>query len=207
MSLLEKQDVERGSRRTAEGTTRRSRRRLRRALRDQDRISASLAELHAMDDVLAAARTLLAAGWMQNAWFTYVGASGESVEVVACTPRAARRLASQEVTAACLVGAIVHAGGGPSEARSQLVQRTCDLAWHTLFRSASERVRWYPSSLERAAHLLDLIYWNDRPGRTADEVIGLVDGARRQLGAEVERTRSQQESASRLVAAAAAGRA
>src|SRR4051812_41214130 len=103
------------------GRARRERRRLRRALRAQDWVSARLAELFKIDALLEEAVRVVERGWMQHAWFTYVDTSGKRVAVTVCTPRVARKLASQQVTAACLVGAIVEAGGGPSQARGQLV--------------------------------------------------------------------------------------
>ncbi|GAB7004343.1 hypothetical protein JCM18899A_18160 [Nocardioides sp. AN3] len=184
------------------GQTWRARWRLRRALRAQDRVSATLAELFAMDGVLAEARRLVEQGWMQHGWFTYVGPSGEHVAVTACTPRAARRLASHEVTGACLVGAIVHAGGGPSQARSQLVQRTLDVTWHALFRTRDDYIRWCPPALERAGHMIDLVYWNDHTDRRRDDVVGLLDRARDLLGGEVERSRARQQDVGQRVAVA-----
>jgi hypothetical protein len=39
------------------------------------------------------------------------------------------------VVGACLVGAIIHAGGGLPQLRTQVVQRAMDLTWHTLFKT------------------------------------------------------------------------
>src|SRR5215212_6363924 len=86
-----------------------------------------------------------------------------------CTPRIRRTLSSEEVVSTCLVGAIVHASGGLSEAYTQLVQRTIDLTWHACFRGAHGPVRWCPPPIERAGHTMDLVRWNDR-GRTSHDV-------------------------------------
>ena len=110
--------------------SRRDERRRRRALREHDRLSSRLAELHRVDDLLTGATHMVEHGWLQHGWFSFIDPQGERRIVVGCTPRIARRVAPEQVISACLVGAIVHAGGGPSEARSQLVQRTIDLTWH-----------------------------------------------------------------------------
>lgn len=172
--------------------TRRARRRLRRTLRSQDQVAATLAELFRIDEVLAEARAGIERGWLQHGWFTYATPSGASITVTVCTPWAVRKAESRQVTATCLVGAIVQAGGGPSRARSQLVQRTLDLTWHTLFRGDREQVRWCPSSPERAGHMIDLVSWNDHSGRTAADVLHLLDETRDRLHAEVERARDRQ---------------
>jgi hypothetical protein len=101
------------------------------------------------------------------------------------------RISSDRVVSACLVGAIVYAGGGPSEARSQLVQRSIDLTWHASFRGLHESVRWCPSPIERAGHLIDLVRWNDEPGRSSHQVSELLDRARTVGTAEAERSRAR----------------
>jgi hypothetical protein len=167
---------------------RRERRRLRRALREQDRISAKLAELHRIDTLLDDATQVVEHGWLQHGWFTYVDRSGERRTVVGCTPRMARTLDPDQVVSACLIGAIVQAGGGPTQARSQLVQRSIDLTWHAAFRGAREPVRWCPSPVERAGHLMDLVRWNDHPRRTSHQAVAMLQRARDVARAETERT-------------------
>jgi hypothetical protein len=178
----------------ASGHLRRSdRKRLRRALRDQDRRSAKLAELHRIDALLAEATHLVEKGWMQHGWFAYVAPSGERRIVTGCTPRITRTVSPDQVVSACLVGAIVNAGGGPSQVRSQLVQRTIDLTWHASFRGAHEPVRWCPSPVERAGHVMDLVRWNDRPERTSHEVAAVLERTRFLAQAEAERTQQRQQ--------------
>lgn len=187
MSLLAERLVPQTSRQD-----RRERRRLRRQLREQDRRSAKLAELYRIEALLAEAAHVVERGWMQHGWFAYRDPAGVRVVVTGCTPRIARKVAPEQVIATCLVGAIVHAGGGPSEAGSQLVQRSIDLAWHASYRGASERIRWCPSPGERAGHVMDLVRWNDRQGRTSHDVTALLGRARDLARAEVERTRAGQ---------------
>jgi hypothetical protein len=162
-------------------------------LRDQDRLSAKLAELHRIDGLLAQAAHFIEKGWMQHGWFAYVHPSGERRVVIGCSPRTTRSLSPEQVISACLVGAIVQAGGGPSEARSQLVQRSIDLTWHASFRGLQEPVRWSPSPVERAGHVMDLVRWNDRPGRTSGEVAALLDRARCVAAAETERSMTHRD--------------
>jgi hypothetical protein len=199
MSLLN-DDVRQGSRRDGH-----ARRRLRRALRAQDRVSARLAELFWIDEVLADAAGVVGRGWLQHGWFTYVDPAGRAVTVTACSPRTARRLAAQDVTGACLVGAIIHAAGGPPRARSQLVQRSIELVWHASFRRPREPIGWCRSSQERAGHAIDLVYWNDSPGRTVDDVVGALAGARDLLRGEVDRARSRKRSIGEVVAGRTVG--
>jgi hypothetical protein len=172
------------------GHGRRDRKRLQRALRDQDRISARLAELHSIAALLADAIELAQVGWIQHGWFAYADPSGKRRVVTAWTPRAGRAVASEPVVAACLVGAIVQAGGGPSHARSQLVERTIDLTWHASFRRPDDPVRWCPSPAERAWHVMDLVSWNDLPGRSSAEVVELLERSRSLAHTEAERHRA-----------------
>ena len=171
---------------------RRERRRRRRALAAQDHLSARLAELFRIDALLTEASQVVERGWTQHAWYRYVEPSGASVSVTVCTPRVARRMSENGVAAACLVGAIVHAGGGPTQARGQLVQRTLDLTWHASFRGLDEPVRLSPSSFERLGRAIDLVRWNDRPERTVDDVTALLSRARGVTQAEVQRTKAEQ---------------
>jgi hypothetical protein len=152
--------------------TRAERRRLARC----DAVSARLAELHAIRNLLSDATDVVEVGWVQDAWFA-VG-----------TPGGERRLGAHEVrhvyeypvTGACLAGSIVFAAGGPEQARSQLVQRTLDLTWHALRDDLEPPAVLCPSPPVRAMRLLDLTRWNDAPGRTSEDVVELL-GATSQL--------------------------
>jgi hypothetical protein len=148
-----------------------------------DSKSARLAELHAMGPLLERAADVVAAGWVQAAWFTVAsGGGGRHV-----TAYELRRAANRRVVGACLVGSVVHAGGGPPSVKSQLVRRTLDLTWHALHGSPGEPVRWCPGPDVRMLRVLDLTSWNDAPGRTQGEVVGLLVAARDLV--DVERSR------------------
>ena len=96
------------------------------------------------------------------------------------------------VTGACLVGAVVQAAGGPATVRSQLVQRTLDLAWHALREDPDRPVEWCPGPRIRMMRVLELTYWNDAAGRTQDEVVDLLLAARRTADVQREMCRAEQ---------------
>lgn len=161
----------------------------RRRLQRQDRLSAQLAELHAIDVLLDRAATVVGTGWVQGAWFTVATSGGP------------RRVAAHDlpvlgrgpVTGACLVGSVVEAAGGPATVRSQLVQRTLDVLGHTLREDPQRRVQWCPGPRMRMLGVLELTHWNDAPGRTQQEVVGLLEATRRTV--EAQRDRCQVERA------------
>ena len=149
-------------------------RRERRRLAEQDRRLSHLAELHRIRAVLAEAVTLVSKGWVQHGWFSTADPSGQQRVVSAHTASA---MSGQPVSGACLVGAIVHAGGGPDAVHTQLVQRTLDLTWHTLYEDPHEPVRWCPAPATRMAHVRDLTKWNDKPKRSLTQVTQLLHEA------------------------------
>jgi hypothetical protein len=166
----------------------RARRRARRRLAEQDRLGAQLAELIQIRDLVAAAREVVAAGWVKDAWFVSHDVEGRPHTL---DFMAARRMGHVPVDRACLVGAILHAGGGVASADTQLVQRTFDLTWHTIYRSAADPVRWCPAPPIRAQQLLDLVQWNDRPSRTGADVETLLHSVEQAAMREVDRGRRQ----------------
>jgi hypothetical protein len=170
----------------APGRGRAARQELRR-LRDRDHRSARLAELHGLRAMMLVARDLVRAGWLQNAWAAYPAADGGTRLVVS-----SRDLAPglDGPVGLCLVGALVSAGGGPAAAREQPVQRALDLTWHALHGDPAAPVRWCPSPRERAAHVRDLTRWNDAAGRTAADVVALLDSAEQHAALEISRYRA-----------------
>jgi hypothetical protein len=144
-------------------------------LAEQDRRAARLAELHFIGALAGDAAAVVGAGWTQATYFA--AADGRAVDPL----RAGRR---DPFDRACLVGAIVHAAGGPATVASQLVQRTLDLTWHTLYRGADRPVQWCPAPPVRAGHVRDLTGWNDTPGRTRADVLDLLHATRAAAEAE-----------------------
>jgi hypothetical protein len=161
----------------------RARRRARRRLAELDALGARLAELSRIRDLAEAAREVVAAGWVKDAWYVSHDAQGRPHSV---TLMQARRKDHAPVDRACLVGAILHAGGGVASADTQLVQRTLDLTWHTVHRGADEPVRWCPAPPVRAQHLRDLVRWNDREHRTRADVEALLQSVGRAATRELD---------------------
>lgn len=158
------------ARRSQWGQRRAERRRLTR----HDALSRRLAELHAIRALLGQAADLVGSGWSQGAWFTVATSSGRR----AVSAYDVHLIMDQPVIGACLVGSVVQAAGGPATVRSQLVQRTLDLTWHTLRADASQPVRWCPGPQVRMLQLRELTRFNDAPGRTRGEVVELLEAAR-----------------------------
>ncbi|MDX6301389.1 MAG: hypothetical protein QOF53_2603 [Nocardioidaceae bacterium] len=172
-----------GSPAAARGLPRHERRRLVR----QDRIAAHLAELHHIELLLAEAATVVSAGWVQHGWFA-VADERHGTRVLSAHDLDA--LETRPVTGACLVGAVVHAAGGPPSVQTQLVQRALDLTWHTLHEDSHRPVHWCPAPPVRDAHVRDLTRWNDHPKRTADQVATLLEDTARSAAAQATGARA-----------------
>ena len=168
--------------------SRRERRAERRRLRHLDALSARLAELHAIRDLLEQAASVVDAGWVKGAWFTVATATGDR----AVTAHDLDLVVDRSVTGACLVGGVVQAAGGPATVRSQLVQRTLDLTWHALREDPGQPVRWCPGPRVRTMHVLELTHWNDAPERTRTDVLNLLQGAQETANLQLRRCRAEQ---------------
>jgi hypothetical protein len=149
----------------------RAKRNLTRQLRDRDEASARLAELHNLAEILNQAAELINAGWLQHSWFAYQDDNGRTKTV---TARNVREMAARPVVGACLVGAIVEAGGGLTKVRTQPVQRAIDITWYTLFKAAPRPNHWTPAPAVRTQQVRDLTRWNDQPRRTAPQAEALL---------------------------------
>jgi hypothetical protein len=139
-------------------------------------------QLDALQIVLSEARQLVETRWIQDAWFEYIDVDGTSR---LASGGWASRIPTVDVTGACLVGAIVMAGGGPQAAQTQLVQRAIDVTWHALRAEESDPVRWCPDPASRMSNIRDLTRWNDNDERGADEVAGLLLTAERLVSREL----------------------
>jgi hypothetical protein len=124
-------------------------------------------------DLLGRGMDVVSTGWLQRGWFAVMTAEG----VRGPTARNLDDALDQPVVGACLVGSVVQGAGGPAAVRTQLVQRTLDLLWHTLREDPERPVRWCPDPRTRAFRVLDLTRWNDSPARTRGEVVGLLMAA------------------------------
>jgi hypothetical protein len=153
----------------------------RRRLARHDRIPAQLAELHAARAIFADAAGLVRAAWIQDGWFAYRDGQGHERLVGAYN---LHEITGQQPTGACLVGAIVQAGGGLPAARTGRVHRALDLTWQALF-GVVEPVGYCPAPALRIARVRDLTRWNDRPSRTADDVTTLLEAADQVAGGQL----------------------
>ena len=149
----------------------RAKRRRTRQLRLRDETSARLAELDHMTDILNQAAELIGGGWLQHRWFAYLDDNGRTRTV---TAHDVNKMAGRPVVGACLVGAIVQAGGGLSNVRSQAVQRAVDLTWHTLHEIQVQANHWTSAPEVRMDRVRDLTRWNDHPNRTAPQAEALL---------------------------------
>lgn len=163
--------------------------RQRRVLAEQDRRTARLAELHHVRAVVGDAEAVIRAGWTQKTLY-------------ACVDDRDRRHPVDPQDAgfdeACLVGAVVHAAGGPAVASGQLAQRALDLVWHTLYRGPDRPVGGSAPPGVRAARVVDLARWNDRRGRTRSEVLALLSATAAAADAEARRLRHATTAASSM---------
>lgn len=149
----------------------------------QDRMSSQLAEMHLIRTLLADASMVVRAGWIQHGWFAYRDETGHQRLVGSHN---LRQLAGRPLTGACVVGAIVQAGGGPKAAHTQPVHRALDLTWHALLGAESYPVGYCPAPALRVARTRDLTVWNDQPRRRAEDVTALLGAADRMAVAAIE---------------------
>jgi hypothetical protein len=154
----------------------------------QDRVTAHLAELHRISELAGAARALVEIGWVQNNWFAF---SDEGSPRRIDNAPDMNRMRGRPVSAACLVGAIVQAAGGPTTVKTQNVQRALALTWHTLRRNGDDTVCWCPAPAVREMNIRDLTRWNDAPGRTVSDVSALLKAVEQAARAETSRVRAK----------------
>jgi hypothetical protein len=163
--------------------------RQRHRLAAEDRRSARLAELHHIRAVLGDAEGVIRAGWTQKTLYACVDDRDRRHPV---DPR------DGAFDEACLVGAVMHAAGGPEAAFGQLAQRTLDVVWHALYRGPDLPVGGCPPPGVRASRILDLARWNDRRGRTRPEVLALLSAAAAVADSETGRLRQATTAASSM---------
>jgi len=153
-----------------------------------------LQELADLQRLLTDARDVIERGWLQHAWFAYLDERGR---VRKASSAAAMDVQGRPLVAACLVGSIVSAAGGPHAVHSQPVQRALDVVWHALAVDEGQPVLWCPAPDVRMGRVRDLTSWNDAPARTSAEVTGLLLTAERVAVHESERVRARAVARSR----------
>lgn len=154
----------------------------RRRLSRQERANEQLAELHSVRSLVADAAEVVTAGWVQRAWFAYRDQEGLEHLVGA---RNLRQITGRQLTGACLVGAVVHAAGGLSAARTSRVHHALNLTWQAWSGLGSEPIGFCPDPATRAARVCDLTAWNDHPHRRAEDVTALLDSAGRVAAGQI----------------------
>ena len=128
-----------------------------------------LRRLRGTQELLERARALVAAGWVQDAFYVVRGRSGETRPV---SPFGLLLLSRSDVVGACLVGSIAHASAGLDRRhRSGPSALAVDSLWTTL--TGAEPDTAHPSA--RSGRVRDLARWNDEPNRSQDEVLDLLD--------------------------------
>jgi hypothetical protein len=131
----------------------------------------ALDQLNRQLAVLEGARAELEAGWVQGGWWTVSARDGRP-RLVTGYPAAGN--SPGHVDGACVVGALVRAGG-PDAGRA--VDAVYDALWASRGQPGPGGLPPVPSPEVRLARVRTLTQWNDRPGRTHDEVLAVVDQA------------------------------
>jgi len=138
--------------------------------------------------VLTAARGVVRRGWVQNTWYIMENPAGHRR---AFQPIFPRRLDHTQVVQACLVGAVMHAAWQQS-ARPEHAYPAIDALWHTLLdggdTAGADPVGPLSSPPVRLARVHDLTTWNDRPHRTEEEVLQLLDRTAARIAGTDNRT-------------------
>jgi hypothetical protein len=127
--------------------------------------------------LLERAREVVAAGWVQDAFYVVRDPQGRLRPV---SPFGLLMLSHADVAGACLVGAVAHASSGfGRQDRRGPAALAVDTLWDTLGEQAG---RWDPQPAAQAPHpaarasrVRDLAQWNDEPQRTRQDVLDLID--------------------------------
>ena len=130
-----------------------------------------LAQLNGQLAVLEGARAELEVGWVQGGWWSVSSADGGHRLVTGDAGGS-----PAHVDGSCLVGALAPAGS------SSDVGRAVDAAYDALWASRGQPTLSgglppVPSPEVRRARVRTLTQWNDRAGRTQEEVLAVVDRA------------------------------
>jgi hypothetical protein len=152
-----------------------------------DRYDVTAAQLHQLDEVLevlAATRSVIEHGWVQDAWFAVRSRPQPGATPVAAMERSSIAYPDRdEHLGACLIGAVVHAvrQRHPGSARAEVdgVGPVIDIVWDAWQESRGlggpgVAGRVAPPAV-RAARVRDLTRWNDQPDRRRGDVLRLLD--------------------------------
>jgi hypothetical protein len=149
-----------------------------------DVVAARLRRLEEVLEVLAAARSLIEHGWVQDAFFAVRPRSQPSAAPAAVrVSSSVSYLDRDDLVGTCLVGAVVYAvrQRHPGDARAEIdgVGPVVDVLWDGLQESrglggpgVACRVA---APAVHAARVRDLTRWNDQRDRRRSDVLGLLD--------------------------------
>jgi hypothetical protein len=149
-----------------------------------DSAAARLRQLDEVLEVLAAARSVVEDGWVQDAWFAVrPGSQPAPAPPAARVSSSSSYLDRHDLAGACLVGAVVHAvrlrHPGDSRAEVDGVGPAIDVLWDALQESRGLGSRGVAGRVAppavRAVRVRDLTRWNDQRGRSRREVLDLLD--------------------------------
>ncbi len=122
--------------------------------------------------LLEQARALVAAGWVQDAFYVVRARNGETRPV---SPFGLLLLSRADVVGACLVGAVAHASSAVDrQDRRGQAALAVDTLWQALT-DGTDPSDPHPGA--RAARVRELARWNDEATRCRDDVLGLLDRA------------------------------
>lgn len=129
--------------------------------------------------LLERARALVAAGWVQDAFYVVRDRRGRERPV---SPFGLLLVSRGEVVGACLVGAVSHAASGVDRRdRRADAALAVDTVWAALVGAVPPADVGHPADLghpaERAARVRELARWNDEPQRSRADVLDLLDRA------------------------------
>jgi hypothetical protein len=146
-------------------------RRVRQRLMSPPSAELILAQLNGQLAVLQGARAELEVGWVQGGWWSVSSADGGHRLVTGDAGGS-----PAHVDGSCLVGALARAGS------SSDVGRAVDAVYDALCASRGQPILSgglppVPSPEVRRARVRTLTQWNDRAGRTQEEVLAVVDRA------------------------------
>jgi hypothetical protein len=126
--------------------------------------------------VLVGARALIERGWVQGGWYVLEAPDGRRRFVGAGS---LTRRSFGEIVQSCLVGAVVESARWHTSERGA-AGPAIDTLWHQLGELAGGPPPVDPRTpipVLRSRQVGDLTTWNDRRGRTQEEVLDLLDAA------------------------------
>jgi hypothetical protein len=126
--------------------------------------------------VLVGARALLERGWVQGGWYVLEAPDGRRRFVGAGS---LTRRSFGQVVQACLVGAVVESARWHTSERGA-AGPAIDTLWQALGELTADRPPVDPRTpipVVRSRQVGELTTWNDRRGRTRDDVLDLLDVA------------------------------